>query len=62
MTLIDQISDDAGVVSQALVYLIAFAFQYTVVPTRRSSAEALQILFCHLLGDAGSPYLIGVVS
>lgn len=35
--------------------------QYVVVPTRRSTAEALQIVFSHLLGDAGSPYLIGVV-
>jgi hypothetical protein len=37
-------------------------FQYVVVPTRRGTAEALQILISHLLGDAGSPYLIGVVS
>ncbi len=36
--------------------------QYVVVPTRRGTAEALQILISHLLGDAGSPYLIGVVS
>uniref|UniRef100_A0A3Q1CJN4 Protein spinster homolog 1 n=1 Tax=Amphiprion ocellaris TaxID=80972 RepID=A0A3Q1CJN4_AMPOC len=35
---------------------------YVVVPTRRSTAEALQIVVSHLLGDAGSPYLIGVVS
>lgn len=35
--------------------------QYVVVPTRRSSAEALQITVGHLLGDAGSPYLLGVV-
>ena len=33
-----------------------------VVPTRRGTAEALQILFSHLFGDAGSPYLIGMVS
>uniref|UniRef100_A0A672FAE6 Protein spinster homolog 3-like n=1 Tax=Salarias fasciatus TaxID=181472 RepID=A0A672FAE6_SALFA len=33
-----------------------------VVPTRRSTAEALQITVGHLLGDAGSPYLIGVIS
>uniref|UniRef100_A0A3P8SCE8 Protein spinster homolog 1 n=1 Tax=Amphiprion percula TaxID=161767 RepID=A0A3P8SCE8_AMPPE len=39
-----------------------FFFQYVVVPTRRSTAEALQIVVSHLLGDAGSPYLIGVVS
>uniref|UniRef100_A0A8C7ZCD6 SPNS lysolipid transporter 3, sphingosine-1-phosphate (putative) n=1 Tax=Oryzias sinensis TaxID=183150 RepID=A0A8C7ZCD6_9TELE len=35
---------------------------YVVVPTRRATAEALQISFAHLLGDAGSPYLIGVIS
>lgn len=33
-----------------------------VIPTRRSTAEALQILVSHALGDAGSPYLVGVVS
>lgn len=33
-----------------------------VVPTRRSTAEAFQILISHALGDAGSPYLVGVVS
>lgn len=36
-------------------------FQYVVVPTRRATAEALQIMVLHLLGDAGSPYLIGAV-
>ncbi|KAK3852592.1 hypothetical protein Pcinc_040831, partial [Petrolisthes cinctipes] len=35
---------------------------YITIPTRRSSAEAFQILFAHALGDAGSPYLIGVVA
>lgn len=35
---------------------------YIVIPTRRSSAEAFQILFSHALGDAGSPSLIGVVA
>ena len=33
-----------------------------MAPNRRGTAEALQILMSHLLGDAGSPYLIGVVS
>ena len=41
--------------------LCYFSLQYVVVPTRRSTAEALQISVCHLLGDAGSPYLIGAV-
>ncbi|KAK9888332.1 hypothetical protein WA026_000588 [Henosepilachna vigintioctopunctata] len=35
---------------------------YVVLPTRRSSAEGFQLLFSHALGDAGSPYLIGVLS
>ena len=38
-----------------------FSFQYVVIPTRRATAEALQISVCHLLGDAGSPYLVGLV-
>ena len=33
-----------------------------MVPTRRGTAEATQILFSHLFGDAGSPYFIGIVS
>uniref|UniRef100_A0A8C9MEH8 Protein spinster homolog 1 n=1 Tax=Panthera tigris altaica TaxID=74533 RepID=A0A8C9MEH8_PANTA len=36
--------------------------QYVVIPTRRSTAEAFQIVLSHLLGDAGSPYLVGLVS
>lgn len=39
-----------------------FSPQYVVIPTRRSTAEAFQIVLSHLLGDAGSPYLIGLVS
>uniref|UniRef100_A0A4X2L0T3 Protein spinster homolog 1 n=1 Tax=Vombatus ursinus TaxID=29139 RepID=A0A4X2L0T3_VOMUR len=35
---------------------------YVVIPTRRSTAEAFQIVLSHLLGDAGSPYLIGLIS
>uniref|UniRef100_H3AK03 Protein spinster homolog 1 n=1 Tax=Latimeria chalumnae TaxID=7897 RepID=H3AK03_LATCH len=41
--------------------IVADILLYVVIPTRRSTAEALQILASHLLGDAGSPYLIGVV-
>ena len=33
-----------------------------VKPTYRGTAEALQILLSHALGDAGSPYLIGLLS
>ncbi|XP_030648535.1 protein spinster homolog 3 [Chanos chanos] len=42
--------------------IIADILLYVVVPTRRATAEALQIMVCHLLGDAGSPYLIGAIS
>uniref|UniRef100_A0A8D0HM24 Protein spinster homolog 1 n=1 Tax=Sphenodon punctatus TaxID=8508 RepID=A0A8D0HM24_SPHPU len=42
--------------------VVADILLYVVVPTRRSTAEAFQILLSHLLGDAGSPYLIGVIS
>ncbi|XP_017316232.1 protein spinster homolog 3 isoform X1 [Ictalurus punctatus] len=42
--------------------ILADILLYVVIPTRRATAEALQILTCHLLGDAGSPYLIGIVS
>ncbi|XP_037125103.1 protein spinster homolog 3 isoform X1 [Syngnathus acus] len=42
--------------------LLADMLLYVVVPTRRGTAEALQITVCHLLGDAGSPYLIGIIS
>uniref|UniRef100_A0A7N6BEY4 Protein spinster homolog 1 n=1 Tax=Anabas testudineus TaxID=64144 RepID=A0A7N6BEY4_ANATE len=42
--------------------IVADILLYVVVPTRRSTAEALQIVISHLLGDAGSPYLIGVIS
>nr|XP_040047505.1 protein spinster homolog 1 isoform X2 [Gasterosteus aculeatus aculeatus] len=42
--------------------IVADILLYVVVPTRRSTAEAFQIVISHLLGDAGSPYMIGVVS
>ncbi|KAM9499916.1 protein spinster homolog 3 isoform 1-T2 [Salvelinus alpinus] len=42
--------------------VLADILLYVVVPTRRATAEALQIMVCHLLGDAGSPYLIGAIS
>lgn len=40
---------------------VHFPQQYVVLPTRRSTAEAFQILISHAFGDAGSPYLIGLV-
>lgn len=42
--------------------IIADILLYVVVPNRRATAEALQIMVCHLFGDAGSPYLIGLIS
>lgn len=41
---------------------LSFLRQYVVIPTRRATAVALQSFTSHLLGDAGSPYLIGFVS
>ncbi|BFG05258.1 protein spinster [Drosophila madeirensis] len=42
--------------------IVADILLYVVVPTRRSTAEAFQILISHALGDAGSPYLVGAMS
>ncbi|XP_068210246.1 protein spinster-like [Palaemon carinicauda] len=35
---------------------------YTVIPTRRASASALLILVSHTFGDAGSPYIMGLMA
>ncbi|XP_030778798.1 protein spinster homolog 3-like isoform X2 [Rhinopithecus roxellana] len=40
----------------------AYVFQSVVVPRCRGTAEALQITVGHILGDAGSPYLTGLIS
>ncbi|XP_017960211.1 protein spinster isoform X2 [Drosophila navojoa] len=42
--------------------IVADILLYVVVPMRRSTAEAVQILASHALGDAGSPYLVGAIS
>ncbi|XP_025090714.1 protein spinster homolog 1-like isoform X2 [Pomacea canaliculata] len=42
--------------------LTADILLYVVIPTRRSTAEAMQILLSHAFGDAGSPYLTGAVA
>ncbi|XP_012262388.2 protein spinster isoform X2 [Athalia rosae] len=42
--------------------IVADMLLYVVIPTRRSTAEAFQILVAHALGDAGSPYIVGVIS
>ena len=41
--------------------LVADMLLYLVVPNRRSFAQSIQILFSHLLGDALSPYIVGLV-
>ncbi|XP_022672191.1 protein spinster homolog 3-like isoform X3 [Varroa destructor] len=35
---------------------------YTVLPTRRGTASAIQILISHMFGDAASPYIVGAIS
>ncbi|XP_043910129.1 protein spinster homolog 2-like isoform X2 [Protopterus annectens] len=42
--------------------ITADILMYVVIPTRRATAMALQGFTSHLLGDAGSPYLIGLIS
>ncbi|XP_043852744.1 protein spinster homolog 3 [Dromiciops gliroides] len=42
--------------------IIADILLSVVMPSRRGTAEALQITVSHILGDAGSPYLTGLVS
>ncbi|CAL1289989.1 unnamed protein product [Larinioides sclopetarius] len=42
--------------------IVADMLLYVVIPSRRSIAEAVQILVSHALGDACSPYIIGQVS
>ncbi|KAJ2949057.1 hypothetical protein O0L34_g5997 [Tuta absoluta] len=42
--------------------IVADLTLYVVIPPRRSTAEAFQILISHMLGDAGSPYLVGLIS
>ncbi|XP_036610172.1 protein spinster homolog 2 [Trichosurus vulpecula] len=42
--------------------ITADILMYVVIPTRRATAVALQSFTSHLLGDAGSPYLVGFIS
>lgn len=42
--------------------IVADMTLYVVIPLRRATAEAFQILISHAFGDAGSPYLIGLLS
>ena len=43
------------------VKLDNFGFQYVIFPTRRATAKAIQLVFNHVLGDAASPFVIGLV-
>lgn len=55
----------AGVAISAMCLswtLVADILLYAIYPNRRSIASALNILICHLFGDAGSPYVIGAIS
>ncbi|CAM2103975.1 unnamed protein product [Caretta caretta] len=42
--------------------IVADILLYVVMPKCQSTAVALQIFMSHLLGDAGSPYLTGIIS
>ncbi|XP_067135266.1 protein spinster homolog 1 isoform X2 [Centruroides vittatus] len=42
--------------------IVADMLLYVVIPTRRSVAEAFQILVSHAFGDACSPYIVGAIS
>lgn len=42
--------------------IVADILMCVVIPTRRSMAEAIQILISHAFGDAGSPFLVGQVN
>jgi hypothetical protein len=46
------------ILKSALLYMAA---QYVVIPIRRSTAEVFYVLISHALGDAGSPYIVGLV-
>ena len=54
------------VIAQLLMFLSTGPINASIVnlvaPTERASAVALEVFAIHLLGDAVSPYLIGVVS
>lgn len=41
---------------------VAAMLLFTIVPVRRSTAEAVQILMSHLFGDAASPLIVGAIS
>ncbi|UJR10414.1 hypothetical protein I4U23_014618 [Adineta vaga] len=42
--------------------LISDMLMYVIVPSRRSTASSIQLFIMHLLGDASSPYIVGIIS
>ncbi len=51
-----------GLLLNCIFAIVSDMTLYVVVPTRRSLASAAQILVSHALGDAASPYLMGVIA
>uniref|UniRef100_L7LYG8 Putative spinster n=1 Tax=Rhipicephalus pulchellus TaxID=72859 RepID=L7LYG8_RHIPC len=41
--------------------IVADILLYILVPSRRATGAAFQILISHLLGDASSPYIVGLI-
>merc|ERR1712112_809443 len=35
---------------------------YVITPTRRATAEAIHLMLTHALGEAGAPYLVGLLA
>lgn len=35
---------------------------YVITPSRRATAEAIHLMFTHALGEAGAPYLVGLLA
>ncbi len=52
------------IVFKNIIYKVFFPLkhQYVVIPNRRASAEAFQLMASHALGEAGSPYLSGLIA
>ncbi|CAF4004426.1 unnamed protein product [Rotaria sp. Silwood2] len=42
--------------------IVSDMLMYIIIPPRRATASSIQIFILHLLGDASSPYIIGLIS
>ncbi|CAF0890824.1 unnamed protein product [Rotaria sp. Silwood1] len=42
--------------------IISDMLMYIIIPPRRATASSIQIFILHLLGDASSPYIVGIIS